>query len=114
MTQGDLRRKMVRAAQARSALTMLSGVLGILLFANLPMRLRETFAGGLTFFAFAFGVPWIVCIVLTRTICHKWVKCPQCDASLWGLGSGSFKPRRMRIKPDTHACPHCHMPIPPS
>ena len=37
--------------------------------------------------------------------------CPQCGASLWGCGTGNFKPWRMKVRKDVTECPTCHTPI---
>lgn len=54
-----------------------------------------------------FGVPAIVGGVLTRGYCRKAVTCPHCDASLWDCGTGSFKPRHMKVRTSATACSSC-------
>ncbi|MGH1348008.1 MAG: hypothetical protein ACRBN8_41015 [Nannocystales bacterium] len=56
-----------------------------------------------------FAVPALVGGLLTRRYCRRAVRCPHCDASLWGCGTGSFKARHMRIR--ANACPCCDAQI---
>ena len=58
-----------------------------------------------------FGIPLVVCWLLTKFYCRQAVRCPHCGASLWGCGTGNFKPRRMKVRKDVTECPTCHTPI---
>jgi hypothetical protein len=52
-------------------------------------------------------VPLAVFWVATVAICRPAVKCPNCEASLWGIGTLSVKPNDTKIKDDVSACPYC-------
>lgn len=67
--------------------------------------------GMVLFLAAFFGLPLLLDTVLSRTFCRNRVRCPFCQASLWTCGTGNFKPRRMKVRADVHACPNCQTPI---
>jgi hypothetical protein len=52
-------------------------------------------------------VPLIVFGIATAAVCRPAVKCPNCAASLWGIGTLSLKPNDTKIKNDVDACPYC-------
>ena len=108
INRSDLHRRLARVAQLRSVLTMLSmvGVM-VLLGAIAPEGPRNGLGVGLVVF---FGVPGIVCWIITVLICRRLVTCPYCANSLWSCGSGNFKPR-MKLRDDVSRCPHCGVPI---
>ena len=58
-----------------------------------------------------FVVGELVSWVVTKRMCRAMVTCPDCGQSLWDVGTGNFKARRMRIRDDIQACPHCGSPI---
>lgn len=99
--KSDLLQRLVRAAQLRSAITMVLGVV-VLVFAALfmPNSALSVFAVCAVYF---FGI----CSILTWVLCKPMVKCPHCGRSLWKLGTGNFKPRRMRIRSGATGCSGC-------
>jgi NhaP-type Na+/H+ or K+/H+ antiporter len=109
INRSDLHRRLARVAQLRSVLTMLSA-LGtmILLGAILPGVPQN--AAVLVVLVY-FGVPLLVCWIVTVLICRRLVTCPYCPNSLWSCGSGNFKPRRMKVRDEVSRCPHCGVPI---
>ena len=112
--RGELLGKLARAAQVRSVLSLLSAFPAVLVAGLLTAALQNNgpndAVGVLALMAF-FGVPFGVSMLLTKYYCRRAVVCPCCQASLWDCGTGNFKPRRMRIRADATACPHCRAPI---
>jgi hypothetical protein len=98
--QRELLRRLVRAAQIRAVATMLCMVPGVLVVGVITQRVDETL-GVLTVFAIPLAVSWL----LTEFYCKNAVVCPNCGGSLWSCGTGSFKPRRMKLRSTT--CPTC-------
>lgn len=103
--RGELLRKLVRAAQVRSAATMISVLPAFALLAAVGR------VGAPTAIAIVFGIPALVAGIVTELHCRRSVTCPNCGASLWCCGTGSFKPRKMKVRPQTQACPGCDVPI---
>lgn len=110
----NLLRQLQRVAQRKALIVMGSALATLFLFA-LVSPLIEAFIGqDLIGFAFAiafFGVPLVLDFVMVRWYCHDAVVCPNCNHTLWGCGSGNFKPRKMRLRADALECPSCHTPI---
>lgn len=107
ISRESLHRQLVRTAQVRSAVSMLSFLLLMPVLGLLP---KEWIASGpavLILFGGFFAVSW----AMTRFYCEPAVSCPHCGKSLWRCGTGNFKPRRMQIRRDVDQCPHCHVPI---
>ncbi len=104
ITREQLQRKLKRVAQVRAILTMLS-VVPIVMLTGVVFG--ESM-GGAWLVAGFFGGPMVVMALLTRFYCRPAVRCPNCGASLWDLGTGNFKPRRMRVRDDAWCCPKCH------
>lgn len=100
-------KKLVRTAQVRSVITLSSSLVAMCSWGYLPVALKN----GWTAMGAVFGVPLLVCWISTIALCRRMVKCPVCGESLWQMGSGSFKPRRMIIKANVDSCPHCGAPI---
>jgi hypothetical protein len=103
ITRHDLLIKLQVAAAARSLITLTFAVLVLLVFA---------FAIGpngnpVWLFLGYFGLPLLFCALLTHFLCKPMVRCPRCGVSLWSCGTGSFKPRRMRVRKEIDACPGC-------
>ena len=98
-----LHRKLVRAAQARAVITLLSSIPTLFLLSMIPVADGMKWILLVAFFGAYFVVSW----VLTATLCRRMVPCPHCQGSLWECGSGNFKARRMRIRKDVRGCPHC-------
>ena len=94
-----LLRNLQRAAQVRSGVTMAS-VLPLMMLGGL---LFGEVGGVIGLFGGALAVERL----MTRFYCRHAVRCPHCGASLWQCGTGNFKPRRMRLRRDAHACRHC-------
>jgi hypothetical protein len=99
--------KLVRAAQVRSLVTMLSFLPLLLAGAVVAERLQM----GVLFPVTALGGSFLVSWLMTRYYCRRVVTCPRCGASLWDCGTGNFKPRRMRIRDRVRECPNCGAPI---
>ena len=104
ITREQLERKLKRVAQVRAILTMLS-VVPILMLMGVVFG--ESITPGWLGAGF-FGGPLVVMALLTRFYCRPAVRCPNCGASLWELGTGNFKARRMRVRDDALCCPECH------
>ena len=111
----ELHEKLVRAAQVRSVSTMLSVIPTIAVAFGAPLLLAQLGAPAVVteiiFIPLLFGPPLIVCWILTERYCKPAASCPHCEGSLWACGSGNFKPRRMNVRYDAKACPHCGAPI---
>jgi hypothetical protein len=101
-----LRKRLVRAAQARSLITLAAVPFVIVLSALLWPLGPEDVMGTIFMFA-VFLVPMLVCWIVTVKLCRTLVTCPLCQGSLWECGSGDFKPRKMRLRTDIDRCPHC-------
>jgi hypothetical protein len=108
----ELQRRLARVAQVRAIFTSLCIVPALLIVAALdatgfvpPPAVPIV---GLTIF---FAVPGLFCLILTYGYCRSAVRCPNCGESLWCCGTGSFKPRRMRVRDEVAACPQCAAPI---
>ena len=104
----DLRKKLVRAAQVRSVVTMLSVVLSLLLAGEL---FGESIRVSPVPLIVIFGGPALVGWLMTVFYCQRTVLCPRCGQSLWNCGTGNFKPRRMKVREDVVECPSCRSPI---
>lgn len=100
--------KLARAAQVRSRVTMVSSLpLAAIVMSVIspgPWRAEESIV------AF-FGGFLVIGALMTKFYCRRAVTCPVCGASPWDCGTGNFKPRRMRLRTDVHACPNCGTPI---
>jgi hypothetical protein len=104
--------KLIRGAQVRSLVTMASifpCLVLMALAANAPGVPQQV--GAVAAILIFFGCPLLVSWIFTTLVCKKRVRCPNCDGSLWECGTGNFKPRRLRIRDDATACPHCGIPI---
>lgn len=104
----ELHEKLVSAAHARSIVTMLS--IPASLFIGV-LILGESASEGVTPFVLLFGVPGLVAWLVTMLHCRQSVRCPHCGSSLWGCGTGNFKPRRMKVRDNARECPGCRTPI---
>jgi hypothetical protein len=105
--QTALRKQLVRAAQARSIITLGSLLVAIGLWGTLPAIAQN----GWTIFAAIFGVPGLVAVATTQWVCRRMVRCPTCGGDLWQVGTGHFKPRQIAIKDGVDCCPHCACPF---
>lgn len=108
ISRSVLYEKLARAAQVRSVLTLLSAFGALCLLAAVPGVPQDATAIAAVLF---FGVPLLVCWIVTVQICRRMVTCPYCTTSLWSCGSGNFKPRRMKIRDEVSRCPNCGIPI---
>lgn len=97
----DLLQQLVRAAQIRSIVTMMVSLPAVLLVIGLAA------IPPLATIATIFGISLTVAFALTQLLCRPMVKCPHCGRSLWKLGTGNFKPRRMRIRSGATGCSGC-------
>jgi hypothetical protein len=105
----ELLKQLIRAAQFRSAVTMVAAIPLLMIAFAIDAFLIGAFP--FVFFGLYFGGFLFVSWVLTKCHCRRAVTCPRCGYSLWSCGSGNFKPRRMRIKEGIAECPNCHTPI---
>lgn len=103
----ELQRQLVRVAMVRSLITLPSMFLGFWFMAEF-VKLRPNSPLAIVP---VFGIPLVVCWIVTVTYCRRRPKCPACGGGLWALGTGNFKPRRMRVRDDATECPHCGTPI---
>jgi hypothetical protein len=112
ISRSDLHKRLVIAAVVRSLLTMLSSfatfflVAAISLILDIPQNVAQVI-----FVVVFISFPLVICWIVSVQICRRMVRCPCCAKSLWSCGNGAFKPRRMRLKDDAFACPHCGVPI---
>ena len=107
ISRAELLHKLVRVAQVRSVITMLSMLpIWFIGFAAFGDSLGH---GGMA--VLFFGGPLIVCWLITVCYCKPAVTCPHCGNSLWACGTGNFKPRRMKLRADIQGCPNCKAPI---
>ena len=104
----SLHKKLAKAAQARSVITLASAIVTLFVMAAIPGMANN--ASVLPVIVF-FGVPLLVSWIVTVLLCKRMVVCPACGGSLWACGSGNFKPRRMKVKDGVNCCPHCRTPI---
>jgi hypothetical protein len=102
MTKEQLQKKLARASQVRVLLTLSAFVANIYLLQFVPARIQAV-----TFAVTFFGVPLMACWLVTATLCRRMVSCPFCGGSLWNMGNGAFKVRRVRIRPHVNTCPNC-------
>ncbi len=86
---------------------MLSAVLILFGMTALPKDWLDSVVPLMIFFGGFFAVSW----TLTQFYCKPAVPCPHCGKSLWGCGTGNFKPRRMKVRRDATECPNCRTPI---
>jgi hypothetical protein len=104
ISRSHVRKSLTRASATRMWITLASPLvaLGILAAAS-PDMLRNPFAlaGAIVL------VPVVVFWIATMAICRPAVKCPSCEASLWGIGTFTWKPNDTKIKDDVSACPYC-------
>ncbi len=130
ISRTDLQWRLMRVAQVRSVVSMLSAFIGLLGVALIP---GATDAGWPLVIAY-FGTPFLepvtrpaaplsslgrvacgmefcdsllVSQVMTKAWCEKRVLCPHCGSSLWECGTGNFKPRRMNVREGVDTCPGC-------
>jgi hypothetical protein len=110
----DLQWQLAKTAMLKS-LAVMGFCVAILFGFALVLPLVEVAIGEdwvtVLFLAAFFGLPSVLDLVLRRTFCRNRVRCPFCQASLWTCGTGNFKPRRMKVRADVHACPQCQTPI---
>jgi hypothetical protein len=92
----------VHFGQIRTAISMLLSIPGLSIVGLIGQWAGEWAA----VFAF-FGQALIVPGVVERLVCVPNVECPHCGGSLWRCTTRNFKVRRLRLKPDIIACPHC-------
>ncbi len=106
ISKQGLLRKLVRTAQVRSIVSMLS----MLPFAAIAGAVFDgsSDADGIAVVILLFGGPLAVSALLTHFYCKRAVVCTYCGNSLWQCGTGNFKPRRMKIRNEVKECPHCH------
>lgn len=116
LDRANLRRRLARTAMFKSLLVM-GSCIGVLLILSLLLPMLERMLGKdsnwivAVFVLSFFGIPLLLDFILSQTFCISQVRCPYCNASLWKCGSGNFKPRRMKVRDDVHACPGCGAPI---
>ena len=108
ISRESLHRQLVRTAQVRSAVSMLSFLLLMPLLGLLP---KEWIASGPAVPIVLFGGFLAISWAMTEFYCKLAVPCPNCGKSLWCCGTGNFKPRRMQVRREAVECPHCHVPI---
>lgn len=120
MAATDLYWQLIRAAQVRALVSMLSSVATIFAFAFLRFYLTDIVPvmkrqpDGWFWFLFMaafFGSGLVVSWLMTVFYCRPKVVCPRCSHSLWDCGTNNFKPRRVRIRSGVTCCPHCYLPI---
>jgi hypothetical protein len=99
---GQLYQKLVRATQVRAVITLASAPVAILAWTLIPGIQNQV-----TVLVALFGVPLFVGWLTTMLLCRRMVRCPVCSQSLWEVGTGNFKARRVRIKDNVTCCPHC-------
>lgn len=109
ISREELLKQLIRAAQFRSVVTMVAAIPLLMIALAIDAFLIGAFP--FAFFGLYFGGFLFVSWVLTKYHCRAAVTCPRCGFSLWGCGTGNFKPRRMRVKERTVECPNCHTPI---
>jgi hypothetical protein len=104
ISRSHVRKSLMRATTTRLWVTLASPLvaLGILAAAS-PDMLRNPLALAAAIVA----VPLIVFWIATMAICRPAVKCPNCENSLWGIGTLALKPNDTKIKDDVNACPYC-------
>lgn len=116
----DLYWQLIRAAQVRALVSMLSGVATFFAFALIHFVLTEIIPvmkrqhdGWFVFLYMTaiVGSVFVVSWLMTVFYCRPQVVCPRCAQSLWSCGTDNFKPRRMRIRSGVTCCPHCYLPI---
>jgi hypothetical protein len=110
ISRANLMRRMVHAATLRFWITLASFAVTLFVipvfFAAMGIDPKKPASAFILF-----GVPTVVYRICTINICRESVRCPFCGKSLWSCGTGNFKVRRLRIKSDVHACPHCGSPL---
>jgi hypothetical protein len=105
-------KRLVKAAQLRMAFAFVGGPLAGTVLAIPIMDMLAAPWAGLLGFGLAFvAMPATLSAFATVLLCPLVAACPVCGGSLWPCGSGSFKPRRVTVRPEVSACPHCHSPI---
>jgi len=109
INRDELLKQLARAAQFRSAVTVLAAVPLLAITFAIDAFLIGAFP--IAFFILYFGGFFFVSWLLTKYHCQAAVKCPRCGVSLWSCGTGNFKPRRMKLRPGIEACPGCQTPI---
>jgi hypothetical protein len=102
-TRSQLARMIIHAGQLRSSFSMLLWIGLILILPFIFPRIGPDMLP----FVWLSGCG-LITWGLTYLICHRMVTCPKCGASLWNCGTGNFKPRRLRLRDDSSACPGCH------
>jgi hypothetical protein len=106
--KSDLRRDLVRAAQARAGVSILAMPISLVVAdAVLPKAAINSPFALLVFF----GPSALICWLMTVFYCRPKVICPYCLHSLWDCGTGNFKPRRIDVRKDATECPNCNAPI---
>ena len=106
----NLHKQLCRTAQVRSIISM-AAMLPAMFLGGWMIEMHGNELLPLLAVGIVFGIPLLVSWLLTNYYCHPHVKCQFCGHSLWKCGTGNFKPRRMRVRPDATACPGCGVPI---
>src|SRR4051794_39123836 len=112
ISRSDLYKRVVRAAQVRSGITLLSAIACLVATAVIHGLAQLPDLGtAIVFLGMFFGLPMVISRIVTERVCKRMVTCPVCGSSLWCCGTGNFKPRRMRIRDGVTQCPYCNIPI---
>ena len=104
ISRSHVRKSLVWASAARIWITLASPLIALAVLAvAFPGALQNMWAvaGAVVL------VPLIVLWLVTILVCQRAVKCPSCEASLWGIGTVSWKPNDTKIKDDVSSCPYC-------
>jgi hypothetical protein len=109
ISKSELLRGLSRAAQIRALITFAAAFLSIFGMTVIcaAIGVNPDSLGSAAAVLCVFGIPGLVCWIWTVKVCRNSVRCPFCANSLWSCGTGNFKARRMRLRKDTNACPHC-------
>lgn len=106
--KSDLRRDLIRVAQARAGVSML--VMLVSLIAAGAVLPKAAGSSPLVLLV-VFGPSALICWLMTVCYCRPKVSCPYCLHSLWDCGTGNFKPRRIDVRNEAQQCPNCSAPI---
>jgi hypothetical protein len=104
ISRSHVRKSLAFASAARIWITLASPFVALgLLAVVFPGAIQNMWAVAGAFVL----VPLIVLWLVTLVLCRQVVKCPSCEASLWGIGTASWKPSDTKIKDEVTACPYC-------
>jgi hypothetical protein len=85
---------------------MASQLIAVCSWGALPIALQNIW----TVFGAIFGVPLLVAVTLSYSVCNRIASCPQCGGGLWSLRA-TDKPIGMQLRDGVDSCPHCGTPI---